>query len=49
MHDAVLIAMTGYGYEQDRREAQAAGFNDHLVKPVDPAALQRVLASLGDR
>jgi CheY-like chemotaxis protein/anti-sigma regulatory factor (Ser/Thr protein kinase) len=47
MDETVLIAMTGYGHEQDRREAQAAGFNDHLVKPVDPVALQRVLASLG--
>ena len=49
MDETVLIAMTGYGHEQDRREAQAAGFNHHLVKPVDPAALQRVLASLRDR
>ena len=48
MDETVLIAMTGYGHEQDRREAQAAGFNHHLVKPVDPAALQRVLASLRD-
>ncbi|MGH8566811.1 MAG: response regulator [Gammaproteobacteria bacterium] len=47
--ETVLIAMTGYGHEQDRREAQAAGFNYYLVKPVDPAALLRVLASLGGR
>lgn len=49
MDETVLIAMTVYGHEQDRLQAQAAGFNDHLVKPVEPAALQRVLASLGDR
>jgi CheY-like chemotaxis protein len=49
MDETVLIAMTGYGHEQDRRKAQAAGFNHHLVKPVDPAALQRALASLRDR
>ncbi|MGQ0592140.1 MAG: response regulator [Gammaproteobacteria bacterium] len=47
MVETVLIAMTGYGHEQDRREAQAAGFNHHLVKPVDPVALQRILASRG--
>jgi CheY-like chemotaxis protein len=49
MDETVLIAMMGYGHEQDRLQAQAASFNHHLVKPVDPAALQRVRASLGDR
>jgi len=47
MDETVLVAMTGYGHERDRLQAKAAGFNHHLVKPVDPEALQRVLASLG--
>ncbi len=47
MDKTVLVAMTGYGHEQDRLQAKAAGFNHHLVKPVDPEALQRILASLG--
>ncbi|HEY2934027.1 MAG TPA: response regulator [Acidobacteriota bacterium] len=38
-----LVALTGYGQEEDRRRALEAGFNHHLVKPVDPAALQKFL------
>lgn len=41
-----LIAVTGYGREQDREEAKKAGFNHHLVKPVDPDRLKALLASL---
>jgi len=39
-----LIALTGYGQPEDRRRAVDAGFDAHLVKPVDPAALSRLLA-----
>jgi CheY-like chemotaxis protein len=39
----VLIALTGYGKEEDRRRSFEAGFNRHLVKPVDPAAVARLL------
>jgi CheY-like chemotaxis protein len=38
-----LIALTGYGREEDRERALAAGFNVHLVKPVDPERLIRVI------
>ncbi len=38
-----LVAMTGWGQEEDRRRAQEAGFDDHLLKPVDLDKLQRVL------
>ncbi len=38
-----LIAFTGYGTEEDRRRSLAAGFDVHLVKPVQPAALFEVL------
>src|SRR5712692_7711794 len=44
-----LVAVTGYGQEEDRRKAQAAGFDDHLVKPVDPDALQQLLAATPQR
>jgi CheY-like chemotaxis protein len=39
-----LIAVSGYGREEDQRLAREAGFDDTLVKPVDPAELQRILA-----
>jgi len=35
--------MTGYGQDADRQRAMAAGFADHLVKPVDFAALRLTL------
>jgi signal transduction histidine kinase/DNA-binding response OmpR family regulator len=38
-----LIAMTGYGQAEDRRRAIEAGFDAHLVKPVDPGLLTRML------
>src|SRR5262249_48890314 len=44
----VLTALTGYGSEEDRRRSLAAGFDHHMVKPVDFASLQAVLASLED-
>jgi PAS domain S-box-containing protein len=46
--DTLLIAVTGWGQEEDRRRTQAAGFDHHMVKPVDPAALLKVLASQGE-
>ena len=39
-----LIALTGYGQEADRNEALLAGFDEHLVKPVDPDLLYRLLS-----
>jgi CheY-like chemotaxis protein len=40
-----LVAMTGFGLEKDRRKAIEAGFDAHLVKPVDVGALMTVLAN----
>ena len=40
----VLIALTGWGQETDRQRSQEAGFDHHLVKPVDPAELLHLLA-----
>jgi CheY-like chemotaxis protein len=42
-----LVAMTGYGQEEDRRRTAQSGFAHHLVKPIDPEALKRVIASAG--
>jgi two-component system, chemotaxis family, CheB/CheR fusion protein len=47
MKDVSLIAVTGYGREEDRRTALEAGFSLHLVKPVDIARLETVLSTLG--
>jgi CheY-like chemotaxis protein len=42
--EMLLVAMTGWGQDQDRRRSKEAGFGYHLVKPVDPAALEKLLA-----
>jgi PAS domain S-box-containing protein len=42
----VLVALTGWGQDEDRRKTAAAGFDHHLVKPVDPHALNRFLGEL---
>lgn len=42
----VLIALTGYGQPEDRRRATEAGFDEMLVKPVDPSTLTELLATL---
>jgi CheY-like chemotaxis protein/two-component sensor histidine kinase len=42
----VLIALTGWGQEEDRRRSREAGFDQHLVKPIDPAMLRALLAGL---
>jgi len=41
---ALLIAQTGWGQEEDRRRSEEVGFDAHLVKPVDAAALQDLLS-----
>jgi signal transduction histidine kinase/DNA-binding response OmpR family regulator len=43
--DAVLVAVTGYGQDEDRERSRQAGFEYHLVKPVDLGTLQTVIAS----
>lgn len=40
----VLVALTGYGQLEDRRSSQEAGFDHHLVKPVEPAALEEIFS-----
>jgi CheY-like chemotaxis protein len=43
---ATLVALTGWGQPEDRRNTAAAGFDVHLVKPVDEATLVQVLAGV---
>jgi CheY-like chemotaxis protein len=42
----ILIALTGYGQEQDKRRSEEAGFAFHLVKPVDGVRLVQILDAL---
>ena len=42
----ILIAVTGWGQDDDRRKSEEAGFDHHMVKPVDPQALMKLLAGL---
>jgi hypothetical protein len=43
--DSTLIALTGYGQGGDFERSRAAGFDPHLVKPVDVAQLEKLLRS----
>lgn len=45
--DICIIALTGWGQERDRVRSREAGCDGHLVKPVEPAALERLLADFG--
>jgi CheY-like chemotaxis protein len=40
---ALLVALTGYGQDEDRRRGEDAGFDEYLTKPADFRTLQRVL------
>ncbi len=46
---AILIAVTGYGHERDRRNSLAAGFDEHMVKPLDIARLEVMLMAVAAR
>ncbi len=43
----VLVAMTGYGQEADRKRSREAGFDHHLTKPADFTELEKILAAVG--
>jgi CheY-like chemotaxis protein len=47
LRNIVLVALTGYGRPEDKAQAMAAGFDYHLVKPVDLEALGELVAQLG--
>jgi CheY-like chemotaxis protein len=44
--DVRLVALTGYGFPEDRAQSRDAGFARHLVKPVDPETLHLELSAL---
>ena len=46
LRETWLVALTGWGQEEDRRRAKEYGFDHHLTKPADPADLKRLLASV---
>jgi CheY-like chemotaxis protein len=45
----MLVALSGWGQDGDRRRSEEAGFDAHLVKPVDEVALGKLLVDLGAR
>lgn len=45
----VLVALSGWGRDEDRRRSEEAGFDAHLVKPVDEIALRKMLVDVGAR
>ena len=45
-HPMRLIAVSGWGQEDNKRRAEGAGFDEHMTKPVDPARLEELLAKL---
>ena len=47
--EMMIVALTGWGQEKDKEITQKSGFNHHLVKPADPAELQRLLAQSARR
>ena len=47
--NAVIIAQTGWGQEEDRERTHQAGFDQHLVKPIDPSVLMAILSELSQR
>jgi PAS domain S-box-containing protein len=46
--NVILVALTGWGQEEDRRKAKNAGFNGHMVKPVNHDELMDLLAALSE-
>ncbi len=46
LEGTTVVALTGWGQDEDRRRSHEAGFDHHIVKPVEPGALQRLLDDL---
>lgn len=47
--NAYIVALSGWGSEEDRRKTAEAGFNEHLVKPVSPGELRELVGRMPDR
>jgi CheY-like chemotaxis protein len=48
-HDITIVAVSGWGQDDDRQRTTEAGFDGHLIKPVDPALLVEVVGALRSR
>jgi len=46
--EALIVAVTGYGQNEDRERSRAAGFDHHLVKPIESEVLLKLLAGHGE-
>jgi CheY-like chemotaxis protein len=44
LQPAMLVALTGWGQDEDKRRSKEAGFDHHLVKPTEPDVVQKLLA-----
>jgi CheY-like chemotaxis protein len=49
LREGILVAVTGWGSEEDKRKCLDAGFDLHLTKPVEPGAVEQVLAAWAGR
>jgi CheY-like chemotaxis protein len=49
MTEAYIVALSGYGTEEDKRKSLFCGFDNHFVKPLDPSQLPEILASARQR
>ena len=49
MTDTYIVALSGYGTDEDRRKSLFAGFDNHYVKPLDPSTLPAILAECDRR
>jgi CheY-like chemotaxis protein len=47
-HHVVLVALTGWGQDEDKRRSREAGFDEHLTKPPDPERLERLIDGCSD-
>jgi CheY-like chemotaxis protein len=47
--DLLLVAVTGWGLQTHRQQSQEAGFDHHLIKPVDWAALEKLLTQCSNQ
>jgi CheY-like chemotaxis protein len=47
--DVILVAVTGWGQEEDKRRARLSGFDYHLTKPTEPEHLERLIATIVTR
>jgi CheY-like chemotaxis protein len=45
----LLVAVTGWGQDEDRRRSKEAGFDEHMTKPLELTALKKLLAASGER